>query len=413
MQSKNKHDIDTLQYVASLSKAVSINTKKIKELATEIVAYASRNHLNENFNEVARSYVRLSTEFHPDKDDKRAADWLFVLNTLNFALWTRKNMKEWKVDGFTGYMALCVAIKKAIDDGKPMWDPKFYTKLKVGEMVQIFKGDDNIIMPHILRRLTILQEVGKVLLDRYDGSFANCIKLCKGNSIELMINIHHVFPSYHDVIKYCEREVCLYTKARTLISDIWAYFDKEHELWIEMKGTKHSTIFADYRIFQVFHHFNVLVYNKEFFDLLEKEVRLCTKAKLLISDLQTYFPISSKSSIKTSTLLKDYRAAQVLLHFGVIRYTESLQFLLRNCIMLRHGDIEELQIRCCLIYAIQMVCDKVRKMCAEYTGRMTAQNTRMSHILTIVDNFIFHYQMKNSDHLMETVPFYYIRTTMY
>ncbi|XP_018350439.1 PREDICTED: UPF0553 protein C9orf64-like [Trachymyrmex septentrionalis] len=271
MQSKNKHDIDTLQYVASLSKAVSINTKKIKELATEIVAYASRNHLNENFNEVARSYVRLSTEFHPDKDDKRAADWLFVLNTLNFALWTRKNMKEWKVDGFTGYMALCVAIKKAIDDGKPMWDPKFYTKLKVGEMVQIFKGDDNIIMPHILRRLTILQEVGKVLLDRYDGSFANCIKLCKGNSIELMINIHHVFPSYHDVIKYCEREVCLYTKARTLISDIWAYFDKEHELWIEMKGTKHSTIFADYRIFQVFHHFNVLVYNKEFFDLLEKE----------------------------------------------------------------------------------------------------------------------------------------------
>jgi len=51
-----------------------------------------------------------------------------------------------------------------------MWDPKFYTKLKVGEMVQIFKGDDNIIMPHILRRLTILQEVGKVLLDRYDGT---------------------------------------------------------------------------------------------------------------------------------------------------------------------------------------------------------------------------------------------------
>jgi len=75
----------------------------------------SRNHDNKNFNAVTHSYVRLSSEFHPEKDDKRAADWLFVLNTLNFALWTRKGMQEWKVDGFTGYMALCAIIKRIID----------------------------------------------------------------------------------------------------------------------------------------------------------------------------------------------------------------------------------------------------------------------------------------------------------
>ncbi|KAG5348345.1 QSPP protein, partial [Acromyrmex charruanus] len=69
--------------------------------------------------------------------------------------------------------------------------------------------------------------------------------------------------------------------------------------------------------------------------------RLYTKAKLLISDLQTYFPISSKSSIKTSTLLKDYRAVQVLLHFGAIRYTENLQLLLRICaVALKEWDAQ-------------------------------------------------------------------------
>lgn len=74
-----------------------------------------RNYDNRNFGEVVNKYVRLSSEFHPDKYDKRAADWLFVLNTLNFSLWTRNDAHEWKVDGLTGYLALCAAIKRAID----------------------------------------------------------------------------------------------------------------------------------------------------------------------------------------------------------------------------------------------------------------------------------------------------------
>ncbi|KYN27002.1 UPF0553 protein C9orf64 [Trachymyrmex cornetzi] len=315
----------------------------------------SRNYDNKNFNAVTRSYVRLSSEFHPDKDDNRAADWLFVLNTLNFALWTEKDMKEWKVDGLTGYVALCAVIKRAIDDGKSMWDPKFYTTLSMVEMIRIFQGDDDVTIPRLSQRLIILHEVGKVLLDHYNGTFANCIKSCEHDAMKLMVTIHDKFPSYHDVTKYGGRSVKLYTKAWTLVADIWAYFHLEHELWIEIKGIKYSTIFADYRMVQVFNHFNVLVYSKRFLDTLEKE----------------------------------------------------------DGIMLRHGDIEELEIRCCLIYAVQMVCDEVRKMCAEYKERMTAQNTRISHISTIVDNFIFHYQMKNSDYLMETVPFHYTKSTMY
>lgn len=75
-----------------------------------------RNYRNQNIKEVAFGrYVRLSSEFHPEPDDPRAADWLFVLNTLNFALWTRKNEQEWRVNGLTDYLALCAAIKRAID----------------------------------------------------------------------------------------------------------------------------------------------------------------------------------------------------------------------------------------------------------------------------------------------------------
>ncbi|XP_018047323.1 PREDICTED: UPF0553 protein C9orf64-like [Atta colombica] len=271
MQSQNKQDIDTMQYVAAKSRDISINMRKIGELAMEVIAYMSRNHDNNNFNAVTHSYVRLSSEFHPEKNDKRAADWLFVLNTLNFGLWTRKGMQEWKVDGFTGYMALCAIIKRTIDNGKPIWDPKFYTTLSIVDMMHIFQGDDDVIIPRISQRLTILHEVGKVLLDHYDGTFANCIKSCEHDAIKLMVTIHDKFQSYHDIVKYGGRSVHLYTKAWTLVTDIWAYFDQEHELWIKIEGIKYSTIFADYRVIQVFNHFNVLVYSKKFLDELEKE----------------------------------------------------------------------------------------------------------------------------------------------
>ncbi|XP_018358109.1 PREDICTED: UPF0553 protein C9orf64-like [Trachymyrmex cornetzi] len=271
MQSQNKQDTDTVRYVAAQSQDVSINMKKLTELSIEVIAYMSRNYDNKNFNAVTRSYVRLSSEFHPDKDDNRAADWLFVLNTLNFALWTEKDMKEWKVDGLTGYVALCAVIKRAIDDGKSMWDPKFYTTLSMVEMIRIFQGDDDVTIPRLSQRLIILHEVGKVLLDHYNGTFANCIKSCEHDAMKLMVTIHDKFPSYHDVTKYGGRSVKLYTKAWTLVADIWAYFHLEHELWIEIKGIKYSTIFADYRMVQVFNHFNVLVYSKRFLDTLEKE----------------------------------------------------------------------------------------------------------------------------------------------
>ncbi|KAG5315577.1 QSPP protein, partial [Pseudoatta argentina] len=270
--SQEKQDIDTMRYIAAKSQNVSINMRKINDLATEVIAYMSRNHNNENIYAVTRSYVRLSSEFHPEKDDKRTADWLFVLNTLNFSLWSLKDMPEWTVNGFTGYMALCAAIKRAIDNGKPMWDPKFYTTLSIVEMIQIFQGDNNISMPRTSQRLTILHEVGKVLLDDYDGTFANCIKSCEHDAIKLMVTIHDKFPSYDDVVIYHDRSVRLFTKAWTLVTDIWNYFDdEEDELRIDIERMKHSTIFVDYRVVQIFNHFNVLVYSKKFLDELKKE----------------------------------------------------------------------------------------------------------------------------------------------
>ena len=83
-----------------------------------MASYFHQNHYNGNLEEVIDGYSRLTSEYHPNwhDPDPRAADWLFVLNTMNFALLNPKGSKQWTVNGLTGYPALSTAIKRAIDD---------------------------------------------------------------------------------------------------------------------------------------------------------------------------------------------------------------------------------------------------------------------------------------------------------
>lgn len=55
------------------------------------------------------------SELHPNSGNKRAVDWIFVLDTLNFSFWPRDGDNKWNVNGHTGYFALCSAIKRAVD----------------------------------------------------------------------------------------------------------------------------------------------------------------------------------------------------------------------------------------------------------------------------------------------------------
>lgn len=70
---------------------------------------------NGELRDVSDHLSRFTPDYHPDKYDLRAADWLFVLNTMNFALWNSKGTKQWTINQLTGYQALCAAIKRAID----------------------------------------------------------------------------------------------------------------------------------------------------------------------------------------------------------------------------------------------------------------------------------------------------------
>lgn len=51
--------------------------------------------------------------YHPDPKDPKVVNWIFVIDALNFCFWKDSEDLKWKVNGETGYFALCAAIKRA------------------------------------------------------------------------------------------------------------------------------------------------------------------------------------------------------------------------------------------------------------------------------------------------------------
>lgn len=93
------------EFIASKAKHVKIVSDNIKKLGDILVNEIETGKLSpKNFSQ---------TDVHPRSDQPWAIDWIFVVDTLNFCFWHNENEEGWKVEGYTGYFALCAAINRA------------------------------------------------------------------------------------------------------------------------------------------------------------------------------------------------------------------------------------------------------------------------------------------------------------
>lgn len=61
---------------------------------------------------------------HPKAEDKNALNWIFLVDTLNFCFWTPgKSDIKYKVEGHSGYFALCAAVNRAIRENVDVTNP--------------------------------------------------------------------------------------------------------------------------------------------------------------------------------------------------------------------------------------------------------------------------------------------------
>lgn len=262
---------ETGRLIAETSKDVTVNDEGVQKLA-KLMAECVKT------NKYTIESWKTDHELNPSKMTKAEVDWIFVADTLNFSFWSMNDKQKFKViykgKEYTGYWSWVAALNRALDNGIPLTDPSFYANVSKEELCNIFKSDSDFDVPLFEERLQVLQEAGKVLLKKYDGSFVNCIEKCEGSAQTLMKLVVTDFPSYRDEAEYNGKQVAFYKRAQILIADIWACF--EGRSYGEFHDIDTITMFADYRIPQALVYFDAMVYSKEITEYMKADKMMKT-----------------------------------------------------------------------------------------------------------------------------------------
>ncbi|ODN00389.1 hypothetical protein Ocin01_06291 [Orchesella cincta] len=293
------------------------------------------------------------------KCGEEAADWIFLVDTLNFSFWSgvstdvekpegSSEPPKWEVsykgENHTGYFGLCAGVNRAIDEGLDITNPKVYGSLSADDILRIFRSETSTPIPLVEDRVKNLHEAGRVLIEKYQGSFVNCIKACSNSAQALLKLVVNDFPSYRDEADFEGKRVSIYKRVQILIGDIWACFDGK--------------------------------------------------------DLGHF------EDIETLTMFADYRVPQVLLHYGALKYSPQLMELLEKDNTLPNGDPREVEIRGASIHAVELVKENVRK-------RLVSADMPISRINSIlIDHFLWDYRREHAK-AMEKYPYHKTRCIYY
>lgn len=261
------------QFIAKNSQHVKINDDKIKEFCQSM--FSPNNLPQVNFNHV----------LHPNcSKDKDFMSWIFIIDSLNFCFWSSDEPQCWTVTYenicYSGYFALCAALKKAKDGGLNITDPEVTSKISLETFKDLMKGDGGVLPNLLKERHRFLIENSNILLMKHQGSFKNVVKNANRSAKKLLSVIIEDFPSFRDESMFLGTRVAFYKRAQILVADL--FFCASSTLVLDdpcitpcmFEDIEQLTMFADYRVPQVLKYFGILEYSEELAKAIREPVLL-------------------------------------------------------------------------------------------------------------------------------------------
>ncbi|MCC6179235.1 MAG: queuosine salvage family protein [Chloroflexi bacterium] len=189
-------------------------------------------------------------------DTERGADYVLVLDALNFCFWGDPKWRvEYQGKTLDGYWALVACLRRAIDRGVPLLDPDYLVTIDDGAVRDLFAGEGEI--PLLAARAANLREAGRGMR-AVGGSFAPVVEAAGGDVVRLVDEVVRRFPSFDDVVPYDGAVVRFYKRAQILVSDLHGIF--EGRGLGQFGNLDALTAFADYKIPQILRAEGILVY---------------------------------------------------------------------------------------------------------------------------------------------------------
>lgn len=211
-----------------------------------------------------------NNELHFRDGTWHTAGWVLALDALNFCFWSPSPdpRQRWRVDYrgklYDGYWALAAALRRAVDEGRPIWEPSYLAGLSPRDVAHILCPHDLEFpeVPLFPARVVNLHELGRGLLLAYpDANPVETLVRDAGRSAARLVErVVATFPSFDDVATYNGRPVRFYKRAQILVADLHGAFGGQGLGAFD--DLEVLTAFADYKVPQVLRRLGVLVYDE-------------------------------------------------------------------------------------------------------------------------------------------------------
>jgi Potential Queuosine, Q, salvage protein family len=211
-----------------------------------------------------------NTHLHFHDNSWRTANYVLVLDALNFCFWSDAGQPRWYAQRgetrYNGYWGLAVALRNALEAGMPLLEAEYLADIQTEAVQRLFACEYPI--PLLEARVEHLREVGRVLLQRYDGRFTHMIEACNRDAVTLAWRVAQELRSFHDYTTYEGLEVPVLKRAQILAVDLYGTFGGQG--WGELGRLEAITAFADYKVPQVLRREGILVYTPALAETLER-----------------------------------------------------------------------------------------------------------------------------------------------
>ena len=258
--------LDSTRSVVEQGENVWINHERLEQLASS--------WLQASDDSTALNTALWNDQYHFNDHTERTVNWVLVLDALNFCFWAEKDQPRWQIEyqgeKLNGYWAEAASLKRAVEEGVPIWDATYLSNMRGEDIEHIFRGiAGSPPMPLLERRLEHTREVGHVLLERYDGQFARLIEQAEGSAPRLAALLAQNFSSFNDIAPYRGQEVRFYKRAQICVADLYGTFGGKQ--WGAFSNIEQLTAFADYKLPQVLRHYGVLEYHPILAERIDSE----------------------------------------------------------------------------------------------------------------------------------------------
>ena len=233
----NSPVLKSLDPVVSQPKLVHINKAKLVDVANWMA-----------YEEFPKPDGSMLFDFGNDPDV--LMNFTMVVNTMNFAFTDFNTGIKFETDyqgkRWCDSEAMLASIHRAINAGTPFFSGDYLANLTREQFCSIFAG--TIEMPMVDERVAIFNEVGRVLVEKYQGKYSNFVRSCAPRLYSqgdgLLERLVTEFPRFNDVSDYHGNQVQIFKLAQL---GIWGMHLalSPRGLW-KLEDPQELTAFADY-----------------------------------------------------------------------------------------------------------------------------------------------------------------------